>query len=146
MLAIPRIGPSRARLSTRIASHLSCFVPPPPELLLRMTRLLCTCASNYWANRPHRPTAHGANAHTAAMHPGRLTCAMPWAWEGVKQVDIGIQIDALQARNLSRLLEPEQHAWKALFAQWLDRSPAWRQAHPAVALRDLDRWGLGLAA
>ena len=47
---------------------------------------------------------------------------------------------------MSQLLEPEQHAWKAFFAQWLDRSPAWRQAHPAVALRGLDRWGLGLAA
>ena len=63
-----------------MASHLSCFVPPPPELLLRMTRLLCTFVA---ANRPHRPSAHGAIAHTAAMHPGRLTCAMPWAWGGV---------------------------------------------------------------
>ena len=32
------------------------------------------------------------------------------------------------------------------FAQWLGRDPAWQHAHPAVALRDLDRWGLGLAA
>ena len=53
---------------------------------------------------------------------------------------------ALQARNISRLLEPERHAWKDFFAQWLGRDPTWQHAHPAVALRDLDRWGLGLAA
>ena len=126
-----------------MASHLSCFVSPPPQLLQRMTNVLCTFVA---ANRPHRPSTHGRNAHTAALHPGRHICALPWAWGGINHVDVGIQTQALQARNISRLLEPEAHAWKAFFAQWLARDPAWREAHPAVALRDLDRWGLGLAA
>ena len=123
-----------------MASHLSCFVTAPPQQLQRMTQLLSTFVA---ANRPHRPSAHGANAHAAAMHPGRHICALPWAWGGVNHVDIGIQTQALQARNISRFLEPETHAWKDFFAQWLGRDPAWRHAHPAVALRELDRWGLG---
>ena len=126
-----------------MASHLSCFITAPPQLLQRLTQLLSTFVA---ANRPHRPSAHGANPHAAAMYPGRRICAMPWAWGGVNHVDIGVQTQALQARNISRLLEPERHAWKAFFAQWLGRDPAWQHAHPAVALRDLDRWGLGLAA
>ena len=108
-----------------------------------MTQLLSTFVA---ANRPHRPSAHSANTHVAALHPGRHICALPWAWGGVNHVDIGIQIQALQARNVSRLLKPKTHAWKAFFAQWLGRDPAWQHAHPAVALRELDRWGLGLAA
>ena len=126
-----------------MASHLSCFVTAPPQLLQRMTQLLCTFVA---ANRPHRPSANGTNTHAAALRPGRHVCALPWAWGGVNHVDIGIQTQALQARNVSRFLEPEAHAWKAFFAQWLVRDPAWRHAHPAVALRALDRWGLGLAA
>ena len=126
-----------------MASHLSCFITAPPQLLQRLTQLLSTFVA---ANRPHRPSARGANPHAAAMYPGRRICAMPWAWGGVNHVDIGVQTQALQARNISRLLEPERHAWKDFFAQWLGRDPAWRYAHPAVALRDLDRCGLGLAA
>ena len=133
----------RTPLTASMASHLSCFVTAPPQLLQRLTQLLSTFVA---ANRPHRPSAHGANPHAAATYPGRRICAMPWAWGGVNHVDIGVQTQALQARNISRLLEPERHAWKDFFAQWLGRDPAWQHAHPAVALRDLDRWGLGLAA
>ena len=104
-----------------MASHLSCFVAPPPRLLQRMTQLLSTFVA---ANRPHRPSAHSANTHAAALHPGRHICALPWAWGGVNHVDIGIQTQTLQARNVSRFLEPETHAWKAFFAQWLGRDPA----------------------
>ena len=60
-------------------------------------------------------------------------------------VDTRLQTQALQARNMSRLLEPDTHAWKAYFAQWFGRSPAWLHAHPGVPGRALDAWGQGLA-
>ena len=57
-----------------------------------------------------------------------------------------VQTQVLQARKMSRLLEPDTHAWKAYFAQWLGRSPAWLLAHPDVRRRHLDAWGQCLAA
>ena len=129
-----------------MASHLACFVRAPPPMALHLTRLLCTYVA---ANRVCAgPSVHGTSsrASAAALHPGRNVCSMPWAWGGVNHVDFEIQTQALQARNIARLLEPEWHAWKAYIVQWLGRDPAWLAAHPHVLPRAVDRWGLGLAA
>ena len=115
-------------------------------MALHLTRLLCTYVA---ANRVCAgPSVHGLShrASAAALHPGRNVCSMPWAWGGVNHVDFAIQTQALQARNVARLLEPEWHAWKAYIVQWLGRDPAWLAAHPQVPPRAVDRWGLGLAA
>ena len=59
-----------------MASNLSCFITAPPQLLQRMTQLLSTFVA---ANRPHGPSARGANTHAAALRPGRHIRALPWA-------------------------------------------------------------------
>ena len=103
-----------------LASHLSCFVTAPPQLLQRLTQP----AHTFVAAQADRPSAHGANPHAAAMHPGRRICAMPWAWGGVNHVDIGVH-PGLQARNMT-LLEPERHAWKEFFASGSAETPSMR--------------------
>ena len=48
----------------------------------------------------------------AALFPGELTSSLPLARGGVGLVHVPTQIQALQAKVISRLLEPERLAWK----------------------------------
>jgi hypothetical protein len=52
----------------------------------------------------------------------------------------------LRLKYVTRLLEPARYPWKSVALQWFGRSAAWLAAHPEVAPREIDRWGLGLAA
>jgi hypothetical protein len=128
-----------------MVSHLSCFVSPPDHIQQRLTTVLNTyVSSNRLAFAVVRAGERGTGA--GALHPRRETCSLPSSLGGMNLVDVRVQTQALQARNVSRLLEPDTHAWKAYFAQWLGRSPAWLLAHPHVPERALDVWGQGLAA
>ena len=53
---------------------------------------------------------------------------------------------ALQSSVISRLLRPQEAAWKRMIIQWLGRPSAWVQDHPGVPTRDIDCWGLGAGA
>jgi hypothetical protein len=126
-------------------SHLSCFVTPPDDIQQRLTTVLCTyVASNRLASAAAIAGERGTGA--GALYPRRETCSLPCSLGGINMVDTRLQTQALQARNMSRLLEPDTHAWKAYFAQWFGRSPAWLHAHPGVPGRALDAWSQGLAA
>ena len=48
----------------------------------------------------------------AALFPGELTSSLPLSKGGVGLVHVPTQIQALQAKVISRLLEPERLAWK----------------------------------
>ncbi len=48
----------------------------------------------------------------AALFPGELTSSLPLSRGGVGLVHVPTQIQALQAKVISRLLEPERLAWK----------------------------------
>ena len=52
-----------------------------------------------------------------------------------------MHIDSLQAKLVSRWLEPERLPWKAFFDQWFLRSPVWLREHPHIpARRRLQSW------
>ena len=48
----------------------------------------------------------------AALFPGELTSSLPLSGGGVGLVHVPTQVQALQAKVISRLLEPERLAWK----------------------------------
>jgi len=48
----------------------------------------------------------------AALFPGELTSSLPLSKGGVGLVHVPTQVQALQAKVISRLLEPERLAWK----------------------------------
>ncbi len=54
-----------------------------------------------------------------SLHPGRAASMLPYQAGGVGLVDVQTQIQALQAKVVSRLLEPERLAWKVFQSHWL---------------------------
>ncbi len=53
-----------------------------------------------------------SSGHGAALFPGELTSSLPMHKGGVGIVHVPTQIQALQAKAISRLLGPERLAWK----------------------------------
>lgn len=66
-------------------------------------------------------------APTAALFPGELTSSLPPAKGGVGLVEVPTQVQALQAKVVSRLLEPEQLAWKVFQMHHLGLAPQMQQ-------------------
>ena len=54
-----------------------------------------------------------------------------------------MHIDSLQAKLVSRWLEPERLPWKAFFDQRFLRSPVWLREHPHIPARRHGEWQLG---
>ena len=68
-----------------------------------------------------------ASAPSAALFPRVLTSSLLPAQGGVGLVEVPIQIQALQAKVVSRLLEPERLAWKVFQLHHLAHAPQPRQ-------------------
>ena len=64
-----------------------------------------------------------APAPSAALFPRVLTSSLPPAQGGVGLVEVPSQIQALQAKVVSRLLEPERLAWKVFQLHHLSNAP-----------------------
>ena len=64
-----------------------------------------------------------APAPSAALFPRVLTSSLPPAQGGVGLVEVPTRIQALQAKVVSRLLEPERLAWKVLQLHHLSNAP-----------------------
>ncbi|KAL3134178.1 hypothetical protein ABBQ32_008093 [Trebouxia sp. C0010 RCD-2024] len=64
-----------------------------------------------------------ASAPSAALFPRVLTSSLPPAQGGVGLVEVPTQIQALQAKVVSRLLEPERLAWKVFQLHHLSHAP-----------------------
>ncbi|KAL3149626.1 hypothetical protein ABBQ32_001668 [Trebouxia sp. C0010 RCD-2024] len=68
-----------------------------------------------------------ASTPSAALFPRVLTSSLLPAQGGVGLVEVPTQIQALQAKVVSRLLEPERLAWKVLQLHHLSHAPQPRQ-------------------
>ena len=64
-----------------------------------------------------------SQAPSGALFPGVLTSSLPPAQGGVGLVEVPTQIQALQAKVVSRLLEPERLAWKVFQVHQLAKAP-----------------------
>ncbi|BDA40482.1 hypothetical protein COCOBI_01-1350 [Coccomyxa sp. Obi] len=107
------------QLLASMVTYHATFIPVPCQLEKR----LCTALHTFVAAT--RPVLGGTSAR---LYPGKDTCFHAVKDEGIALVDLRAQILALQAKVVSRLLEPEQLAWKAFFDFWLYRSTAWQTA------------------
>ena len=64
-----------------------------------------------------------SQAPTASLYPGQITSSLLPAKGGVGLVNMPTQVQALQAKVVSRLLEPEQLAWKVFQNHHLGLAP-----------------------
>ena len=100
------------------------FQRPPEQLLTALSVLLrkfvasaqldshCDEAVMLAQGSSHNHSELPATAPRVSLHPGHLTSSLPPDRGGVGLVDIPSQIQALQAKLVSRLLEPERLPWK----------------------------------
>ncbi|KAL3154646.1 hypothetical protein ABBQ32_014093 [Trebouxia sp. C0010 RCD-2024] len=68
-----------------------------------------------------------ASTPSAALFPRVLTSSLLPAQGGVGLVEVPTQIQALQAKVVSRLLEPERLPWEVLQLHHLSHAPQPRQ-------------------
>ena len=129
-----RVHVAKQVLAASLWYHAS-FQQPPKQLLQQISRQL----SQYVASAQHHrhsdaalALAQGnsqdyaalpAPAPSAALFPRVLTSSLPPAQGGVGLVEVPTQIQALQAKVVSRLLEPERLAWKVLQLHHLSNAP-----------------------
>ena len=120
-----RVHVAKQVLAASLWYHAT-FQQPPKQLLQQISRQL----SQYVASAQHHShsdaalalaqgnsqdsAALPAPAPSAALFPRVLTSSLPPAQGGVGLVEVPTQIQALQAKVVSRLLEPERLAWKVL--------------------------------
>ncbi|BDA47098.1 Transposon TX1 uncharacterized 149 kDa protein [Coccomyxa sp. Obi] len=123
------------QLLASMVTYHATFIPVPNQLEKR----LCTALHTFVA--ANRPVLGGTSAR---LYPGKDTCFHAVKDGGIALVDLRAQILALQAKVVSRLLEPEQLAWKSFFDFWLYRSTAWQTAQePRPAAHHQHIWQLG---
>ena len=115
------------------------FQRPPEQFLHHITRQL----SHYVASAQHQShndaavaLAQGNSqdaaglptpAPSAVLFPRVFTSSLPPAQGGVELVEVPTQIQALQAKVVSRLLEPERLAWKVFQLHHLSSAPQAQQ-------------------
>ena len=120
-------------------TYHATFIPIPAVLLRDFERAIYTFVA------ANRPVLDGQLA-AAALYPSRETSARDSLQGGIGLVHIQSQLCALQAKIISRLLEPEPLAWKAFFDRHLFRDEADLVSRPQ--LREPGRqhvWRLGRA-
>ncbi len=118
-----RVHVAKQVLAASLWFHASFQRPSEPLLKQLSQRLRKFVASAQQANHSDDAVAlvqgcsHGS-AHLpssgpgTALFPGELTSSLPLTKGGVGLVHVPTQIQALQAKVLSRLLEPERLAWR----------------------------------
>ena len=112
----------------------------PPEHLLRAINALLR---NFVASEQHihhtdeavllahggsrMPSQLSAAAPRSSLHPSHITSSLPPDKGGVGLVEVPTQVQALQAKLVSRLLEPERLPWKVFQFHQLSSSQLARQ-------------------
>ena len=118
-----RVHVAKQVLAASLWYHAS-FQRPSEQLLKQLSRHLrkfvasaqqashsgdaVALAQGYSQGSAQLPSA----APGAALFPGELTSSLPLSKRGVGLVHVPTQVQALQAKVISRLLEPERLAWK----------------------------------
>lgn len=98
-----RVHVAKQALASKLTFHAT-FLPLPEEALQRLTSLL---------------TGYIANS-AGTMRPGRVTHALPYDRGGLKLTSLTTTTQSLQAKVISRYLEPERLPWKRFFDTHLD--------------------------
>ena len=101
------------------------FIRPAPDQLQGLVRII----TNFIA----RPTPGSAvdDGRACISHPKLAVSSLPREEGGLGVVDVKVQLDALQAKHIARLIHPRRHAWKVLMAAAIRRASP---AHLGLAL------------
>ena len=123
---------ARQVLASILAYHFT-FLQPKPATLRAIQSAIFSYVKRTTSGSPQ-------------FYPAASIATLPFRDGGVRLPDLLCAPAALRAKYASRMLEPAHHPWKVYAASWLGRDAAWLAAHPHVAARDVDAWGLGTAA
>ena len=110
------------------------FQQPPDHLLTALNVLLRKFVASARQDQPsddavllaqgtsQSPCQLSATAPRVSLHPSHLTSSLPPDRGGVGLVEVPTQVQALQAKLVSRLLEPERLPWKVFQLHQLSSS------------------------
>ena len=76
---------------------------------------------------------------STSLRPRREIYSAPWGVGGLRMADVGAQLQALQAKVVARMLQPERHPWKTLMEESLT-------GYRGLLQSSLLPWGLGVFA
>ena len=93
-----RLHVAKQAIASKLTFHVT-FLPPPQDFLRRITSILAGFVAN----------------SSGTMRPSRIVYALPWEMGGTGFTTLGTATQSLQAKIISRLLEPECLPWKAFF-------------------------------
>ena len=130
-----RVYVARQVLAATLAYHFT-FLPSKPATL----KAIKSAIHGYVRRSPNSPTDNHL------FQPAARITTLPFRDGGVRLPDLDWAPVALSAKYATRLLEPAAHPWKIYAESWLRRDASWTAAHPDIATRDIDFWGLGKAA
>lgn len=116
-------------------TYLAGFIPPPPTQQKLLLSLIHTFVAHNRCAEQDEPLPK--------LYPRHAVTSLPENRGGLGMPDVLIHIASLQAKIVSRWLEPERLPWKAFFEQWFLRSPLWLTSHPHLPPRKHDVWQLG---
>jgi exonuclease III len=126
---IGRVHVAKQVLASKVTYHAT-FVPAPAWFVKDLTACL------------QRFITGGA----LALRPCREAFALPWEKGGMRLVTIPVMIASLQAKIVSRLLEPERLLWKTFLLSRLTCPQHWLEQHPDRTPRVVDTLGYGARA
>ena len=110
--------------------HHGTYVMPLPRHQRELERLLVGFVG--------KGTLVAGTASTSLRPRREIYCA-PWGVGGLRMADVGAQLQALQAKVVARMLQPERHPWKILMEESLT-------GYRGLLQSSLLPWGLGVFA
>lgn len=123
---IGRVHVAKQVLASKVTYHATFLLAPP-----WFVRDLTDCIRRF------------ITGGAPALVPCREAYALPWDQGGMRLVTIPTMMASLQAKVVSRLLEPERLLWKAFLLSRLTRTPQWLAQHQGGGARAVDRLGYG---
>lgn len=107
-----RVYVSKQVMASSIYFHAG-YVKPLPEQMAALVGIMAAFTA--------KPVPALDGSSRAATHPARAVAALPPRLGGIGGADLTLQVDALLAKNVARLLHPSRHPWKVLMRHALQR-------------------------
>ena len=114
-------------LASKVTYHATYFPMSEPH-----ARELASCLSGF------------VGGSSATLRPGRAAFALPWEQGGMRLTQVQETVASLQAKIISRLLQPERLVWKDFAILHFGRSQQWPSSHPHISRRTADVLGYGV--
>jgi len=107
-----RLHVAKSVLASALYFH-AMFVPPPPDLLNNMVKVIDHFVSFGREVEGDLPPLH--------RHPSALVESQPRSLGGLARADVATHVTALHAKVAALLMHPRRHPWKALMGRAFQR-------------------------